>query len=64
VTLEEGFRLRGGVTHIENPADKTDWNHYVQRSLYIEDILYTVSNAKVKMNSLQDLTFIKEIEVG
>ena len=64
VTLEEGFRLRGGVTHIENPADKTDWNHYVQRSLYIEDTLYTVSNVKVKMNSLQDLTFIKEIAVG
>jgi uncharacterized secreted protein with C-terminal beta-propeller domain len=64
VTLEEGFRLRGSVTHIENPADKTDWNHYVQRSLYIEDTLYTVSNVKVKMNSLQDLTFIKEIAVG
>jgi uncharacterized secreted protein with C-terminal beta-propeller domain len=64
VTLEEGFVFRGGITHIESAADKTDWSHYVQRSLYIEDTLYTVSNAKVKMNSLQDLTFIKEIEVG
>ena len=64
VTLEQGFKLRGGVTHIENPADKTDWNHYIQRTLYIEDTLYTVSNVKIKMNNLQDLTFIKEIAVG
>ena len=64
VTLKEGFALRGGITHIETAADKQDWNHYVQRSLYIEDTLYTISNVKVKMNSLQDLALIKEIKVG
>jgi len=64
VTLEKGFELRGGITHIENAAEQPDWNHYVQRSLYIENMLYTISNAKVKMNNLEDLTLIKEIRVG
>jgi uncharacterized secreted protein with C-terminal beta-propeller domain len=64
VTLEKGFELRGGITHIENAAEQPEWNHYVQRSLYIENMLYTISNAKVKMNNLEDLTLIKEIRVG
>jgi uncharacterized secreted protein with C-terminal beta-propeller domain len=64
VTLEKGFLLKGGVTHIETTAEKENSNYYVQRSLYIEDTLYTVSNVKVKMNNLQDLAPIKEILVG
>jgi len=64
VTLEKGFLLRGGITHIETTAEKENWNYYVQRSLYIEETLYTVSNVKVKMNDLQDLAPIKEIIVG
>jgi uncharacterized secreted protein with C-terminal beta-propeller domain len=64
VTLERGFELRGGITHVENAAEQQDWNYYVQRSLYIENVLYTISNVKVKMNSLEDLTLIKEIRVG
>jgi len=63
VTLEKGFLLRGGITHIETTAEKENWNYYVQRSLYIEDTLYTVSNVKVKMNDLQDLAPINEIIV-
>lgn len=64
VTLEEGFAFRGGITHIENITEKDDWNYYVQRSLYIEDALYTISNSKVKMNNLQDLAFLREVRVG
>ena len=64
VTLEKGFLLRGGITHIETTAQKENWDYYVQRSLYIEETLYTVSNVKVKMNNLQDLAPIKEIIVG
>jgi inhibitor of cysteine peptidase len=64
VTLEQGFLLRGGITHTETTAEIQNWNYYVQRSLYIEDTLYTVSNVKVKMNDLQDLAPINEITVG
>lgn len=64
LTLSEGFVFRGGITHIENGTSIWDSNYYVQRSLYIENVLYTVSNAKVKLNSLDDLAFIKEIDIG
>jgi uncharacterized secreted protein with C-terminal beta-propeller domain len=64
VTLEKGFLLRGGITHIETTAEKENWNYYVQRSLYIEETLYTISNVKVKINNLQDLASLKEIIVG
>lgn len=64
VTLQEGFAFRGGITHVENIEDLNSWDYHVQRSLYIEDVLYTISNVKIKMNSLQDLTFINEIKLG
>lgn len=63
VTLEKGFELRGNITHMENGISIYDSNFYVKRSLYIENVLYTVSDAKVKLNSLDDLAFIKEIRV-
>jgi len=31
--------------------------------LYIENALYTISDKKIKMNSLEDLTEIKEIQL-
>jgi uncharacterized secreted protein with C-terminal beta-propeller domain len=36
----------------------------VTRSLYIGDVLYTVSEMKIKMNSLESLDLINEIAVG
>jgi uncharacterized secreted protein with C-terminal beta-propeller domain len=35
----------------------------VTRSLYIGDVLYTISEMKIKMNSLESLDLIKEIAV-
>jgi uncharacterized secreted protein with C-terminal beta-propeller domain len=64
ITLEEGLSLRGTVTHMQYGAEIYDINYYIERSLYIEDVLYTISNAKVKMNNLQDLAFINEIRIG
>ena len=63
LTLSEGFVFRGGITHIEDGTSIWNSNYYVQRSLYIENVLYTVSNVKVKLNSLDDLAFIKEINI-
>ena len=36
---------------------------YLGRSLYIEDVLYTISNDMVKMNSLDDLSEINTLEL-
>jgi uncharacterized secreted protein with C-terminal beta-propeller domain len=35
----------------------------VQRALYIGDVLYTISGAMIKMNDLQTLDFINEVNL-
>jgi len=68
LTIAGGFELRGGVTHQENTTSQQYWygdyNQNVNRALYIGNTLYTVSNAKVKLNSLTDLTPIAEIKLS
>lgn len=63
ITLSDGLVLRGNVTHQEVI---NGWysGYLVKRALYIESVLYTVSDKKIKMNSLEDLVFIKEIELS
>ncbi|MDH5754883.1 MAG: beta-propeller domain-containing protein, partial [Candidatus Bathyarchaeota archaeon] len=63
INRSEGFVLRGNVTHQE-VTDGWYSEYWVKRSLYIENVLYTVSDKKIKMNSLEDLVFIKEIELS
>jgi inhibitor of cysteine peptidase len=61
-----GFELIGGVTHQENPSQQYygDYNLNVNRALYIDNTLYTVSNAKVKLNSLDTLALIAEVDLS
>jgi uncharacterized secreted protein with C-terminal beta-propeller domain len=69
ISLENGLVLRGRITHFENNVDflKSSYRfssaYSVKRALYIENVLYTISDKKVKMNSLEDLTEINEIEL-
>ncbi len=61
ITLTDGLVLRGNVTHQQGAFV---WNsgYDVKRSLYIENVLYTVSDKKIKMPSLDDLALLKEID--
>ncbi len=67
---EDGLELRGRITHIEDLDEYMKSGFYfssdymVQRSLYIEDVLYTISSRKIKMNNLEDLSEISEIELA
>jgi inhibitor of cysteine peptidase len=69
VSLDEGFQLKGRITHIENLSDLEEDYYYsyspfsVERSLYIDDVLYTISDAKIKMNSLENLDYINEVQL-
>jgi len=66
LTLAGGFELRDGITHQENATSTQytiDYNANVDRALYIGNTLYTVSNAKVKLNSLTDLSPIAEVKL-
>jgi uncharacterized secreted protein with C-terminal beta-propeller domain len=64
ITISEGLVLRGNITHEEYGGVFWDSNYWVNRALYIENVLYTVSDKKIKMNSLEDLTEIKEIQLS
>jgi inhibitor of cysteine peptidase len=65
-----GIEERGRITHIDNLGGGEEDNLYmysglfVTRSLYIDDVLYTVSEAKIKMNSLEDLSYINEVKLS
>jgi len=69
VSLDAGLRLEGKITHIENIAEpEKDYYYFyssfsVTRSLYIGDVLYTISDAKIKMNSLENLDYINELKL-
>jgi inhibitor of cysteine peptidase len=63
---QAGFQLEGGITHQDNANQQNyygDYNLNVNRALYIENTLYTLSNGKVKLNNLTDLTQIAEINL-
>ncbi|NIO23184.1 MAG: hypothetical protein GTN38_04130 [Candidatus Aenigmarchaeota archaeon] len=71
ITLENGFDLRGRITHYEDDQTFLKSGYYyfgdqysVKRSLYIDDILYTISGKKIKLNSLADLSEIRELVFG
>ena len=57
ITLN-GITLKGNITHLAE-----DGFYVIKRALYIENVLYTISDGKVKLNSLEDLTLIKEIKL-
>jgi inhibitor of cysteine peptidase len=69
VSLDQGIQLKGRITHIESPADLEQDYYYsysafsVERSLYIDDVLYTISDAKIKMNNLENLDYINEVQL-
>jgi len=69
ISLDEGLVLKGRITHLEGDSDLTKSGYYfsspfsVKRSLYIDNVLYTISEKKIKMNSLEDLEQINEIEL-
>ncbi len=66
ISLTDGLVLKGGITHLEE--NSTPWSWYyssnsVKRSLYIENVLYTISDGMIKMNDLADLHAINSVEL-
>jgi inhibitor of cysteine peptidase len=70
VSLDQGIQFKGRITHIENPSELEQGYYYyyspysVERSLYIGDVLYTISQAKIMMNSLDNLDYINEVQLA
>jgi inhibitor of cysteine peptidase len=73
-----GLTIRGNITQMEN-ADAlmtdpylatissypwVDGNHFITRSLFIGNVLYTFSDSRVQLNSLSDLSLIAKINLN
>jgi uncharacterized secreted protein with C-terminal beta-propeller domain len=63
ITLDNGLVLKGNITQAEAPGMPPS-NLYVNRELYIGNILYTISQGKIQLNSLTDLSLLKDIDLG
>ena len=65
----DGIEERGRISHADEDSFKKSgwyWNGggtQVQRSLYIDDNLYTISNKYIKINDLDDLDEVAEVEL-
>jgi inhibitor of cysteine peptidase len=66
VTLQNGIVLRGSITHlaIGELPDYVNSAYYVTRALYIGSVLYTISTAMIRMNSLADLSDLGSVSLG
>jgi len=60
---EEEISVRGKVAHSENEKQDYSWLYQIQRSLYMDDTLYTISSQLVKANNLDTLEEINSVEL-
>jgi len=73
LSLEDGFEYQGRITHqtSEQMQHSEDYYWYwgtsstdITRTMFIGDVLYTVSDSMVKMNNLQDLSELSSISLS
>jgi hypothetical protein len=68
VSLEKGFSLRGRISHSDIKADQYgnynyDYYKQVERILYIDDVIYTLSKGMVKANNYDTLKLINSVTI-
>lgn len=66
VNLNDGVVYRGRIAHQEEVNETEYWMDYqydVKRSLFMDDVLYTLSDAMLKMNSLINLDSINSLDL-
>ncbi len=63
ISISKGITLKGGISHQESLPSPLESNCFVKRTLYIDKVLYTISNKKIKMNNIETLETINEIKI-
>ncbi|MEM3832034.1 MAG: beta-propeller domain-containing protein [Thermoprotei archaeon] len=66
VSLEKGFVLIGKISHLNTTMDLAsnlfyEGKYFVKRILYINDVLYTISDKMIKMNNIKDMSELNKI---
>jgi hypothetical protein len=64
ITLTDGFVLKGNITHVERSEDLQDSSFWINRALYINNVLCTLSGRTVKLNDLETLAPMKQIDLS
>jgi len=67
----DGFEYKGRITHMseEEKENTESWwywyqtSSYISRSLYIGNVIYTISDKMVKLNTLEDLSEINTVNL-
>jgi len=69
LNLNSGFKLQGKVTHYDSNESFQKSGYYfygdysIKRSLYIDNVLYTLSDNRLQINHLNNLSTIKKLEL-
>jgi uncharacterized secreted protein with C-terminal beta-propeller domain len=67
IDLVNGIVLKGNITHENETTNETNYYDYqsqITRSLYIDNILYTLSNRMIKANNLDDMSEISKVQLS
>jgi uncharacterized secreted protein with C-terminal beta-propeller domain len=70
ISSEQGLTLRGRITHLKDDEELLksgfyfESSHAIKRSLYIDNILYTISENIIMMNDLENLEEINTIDLS
>ena len=59
VNSANGFTLKGTIAQVEK-----DSNLWIERALYIDNTLYTISNSRVQLNNLDNFALLAEIDLN
>jgi uncharacterized secreted protein with C-terminal beta-propeller domain len=68
LTLNNGFQLKGKISHYDDDQAYKKSGYYfsgessIRRSLFIEDVLYTLSDSRLQLNDLDDLEKLKVLK--
>jgi len=70
IDTENGLQLKGRISHLNASDDSLLKSGYyysseysIKRSLYMDNVLYTVSDKMIKMNSLDGLAEVNSVEL-
>lgn len=66
INIDDGFTLKGVITHSSSNKSVSYYGNFYSkllRGLYIDNNLYTVSETAIKVNDLDTLDLIDEINI-